>query len=233
MPWDWSASALRFITSKTQHGKPTIRGGANTARTVPTGSSFSSTRSPPSRLRWPGAGTFAIWTIRPMAWEGTEFAEIIGEAELFLNVSGGSLLRDAYMPCRRKVLIDTDPGWNHFRNYPRWDAVPDWHDISHGYRAHDYFFTYAERIGQPGCILPSMGLTWQSTRPPVVLDCWQPRPPGADVDHGDDLEELSGSYRISRRRLRDQRTGIRAGRCIAFARNRGPAARRRWQRSTD
>jgi len=110
---------------------------------------------------------------------GPEFAEIIAEADLFLNVSGGSLLRDAYMPCKRKVLIDTDPGWNHFRNYPRWDTVPDWHDICHGYRAHDYFFTYAERIGQPGCILPSMGLNWHSTRPPVVLDCWQARPPGA------------------------------------------------------
>ena len=103
--------------------------------------------------------------------------DLCREAALFLNVSGGTLLRDAYLPCPRKVLIDTDPGWNHFRNYPRWDANPNWHG-THGYRAHDHFFTYAERIGQTDCALPSLGIRWQPTRPPVVLELWQPEPPG-------------------------------------------------------
>jgi hypothetical protein len=107
-----------------------------------------------------------------------DVAEIVADADLFLNVSGGTLLRAEYMPNKRKVLIDTDPGWNHFRNYPRWDAVTGWHDISHGYRAHDHFFTYAENIGRPHCVLPSMGLNWRTTRPPVVLDCWHAQPPG-------------------------------------------------------
>jgi hypothetical protein len=106
-----------------------------------------------------------------------EVAEVVAGADLFLNVSGGTLLRDEYMPCRRKVLIDSDPGWNHFRNYPRWDANPNWNG-SHGYRAHDFFFTYAERIGRPGCALPLLGLDWKPTRPPVVRDCWRPEPPG-------------------------------------------------------
>ena len=110
--------------------------------------------------------------------DGRDFAGIVADADLFLNVSGGALLRDEYMLNKRKVLIDTDPGWNHFRNYPRWDTVKAWHDISHGYRAHDHFFTYAEKIGQPDCVLPSMGLVWHPTRPPVVLNCWQAQPPG-------------------------------------------------------
>jgi hypothetical protein len=106
-----------------------------------------------------------------------EFAEVVAGADLFLNVSGGTLLRDEYMLCRRKVLIDTDPGWNHFRNYPRWDANPVWHG-SRGYRAHDHFFTYAERIGRPVCVLPSLGIDWKPTRSPVVRDCWRAEPPG-------------------------------------------------------
>jgi hypothetical protein len=81
------------------------------------------------------------------------------------------------MRCARKVLIDTDPGWNHFVNFPKWDANPGWQG-SCGYRAHDYFFTYAERIGKPGCELPDLGIAWQPTRPPVVLDAWNPQPPG-------------------------------------------------------
>jgi hypothetical protein len=114
---------------------------------------------------------------RTFGIDAKAFAELVADADLFLNVSGGTLLRNEYMPNKRKVLIDSDPGWNHFRNYPRWDAHPNWHG-SHGYRAHDFFFTFAERIGRPGCVLPSMGLKWQPTRPPVVLGCWQPEPPG-------------------------------------------------------
>lgn len=124
------------------------------------------------------------WRFRAM--DGTShgmdedgFADVVNSADLFLNVSGGTLLRDEYMPCRRKVLIESDPGWNHFRNFPRWDANPGWH-ASHGFRAHDFFFTYAEQMGRPGCILPDFGLLWRPTRPPVVMDCWRAEPPGED-----------------------------------------------------
>lgn len=105
-----------------------------------------------------------------------ELEAVLADADIFVNVSGGTLLRDDYMKCRNKILIDTDPGWNHFRNYPRWDAQPHWHG-SHGYRAHDHFFTYAERLGRTDCPLPDMGMTWIPTRPPVVMDKWKPQPP--------------------------------------------------------
>jgi len=108
-----------------------------------------------------------------------EFRDIASKADLFLNVSGGTLLRDEYMQCPRKVLIDSDPGWNHFVNYPKWDAKPGWHG-THGYRAHDLFFTYAERIGAPDCKLPELGIKWHPTRPPVVMDRWQPVGEGTD-----------------------------------------------------
>lgn len=122
------------------------------------------------------------WHFRSMhdecyGMEAAAFADIVARADVFLNVSGGSLLRDEYMSCPRKILIDTDPGWNHFRNYPRLDAQAEWAG-GHGYRAHDYFFTYAERIGRPDCVLPSLGIQWQPTRPPVVLDQWKPEKPG-------------------------------------------------------
>jgi hypothetical protein len=93
---------------------------------------------------------------------------------VFINVSGSALLRDAYMPAKRKVIIDSDPGYNHFVNYPKWDKNPGWQG-THGYRAHDHFFTYAEKIGQPDCVLPTLGLAWQPTRPVVCLDQWHAR----------------------------------------------------------
>jgi hypothetical protein len=109
--------------------------------------------------------------------ERAKFADIVATADLFLNVSGGTLLRDEYMACGRRALIDTDPGWNHFVNYPRWDANPGWLG-THGWRAHNHFFTYATRIGQPDCLLPALGVRWHPTQPPVVIDRWQPEPPG-------------------------------------------------------
>ena len=109
-----------------------------------------------------------------------EAVAVVAEADLFLNVSGAALMRQEYLPSRRKVLIDTDPGWNHFRNYARWDAADSHWQGTAGWRAHDLYFTYAESMGHDGCTLPAMGLDWQPTRPPVVLDSWQ-REPIADA----------------------------------------------------
>jgi hypothetical protein len=110
---------------------------------------------------------------RTFGMDAASFAGVVEEAELFLNVSGGTLLRNEYLACPRKVLIDTDPGMNHFSNYPRQDNGKPW-DGGLGYRGHDFFFTYAERIGNADCILPTLGLEWHPTRPPVLLELWHP-----------------------------------------------------------
>lgn len=99
-------------------------------------------------------------------------AAFVRDADLFLNVSGSCLLRPEYMANRRKVLIDTDPGWNHFVNWPRWDRGGGHPGIA-SWRDHDAFFTYATCIGRAGCALPTFGIAWRTTLPPVVLSCWQ------------------------------------------------------------
>ena len=109
--------------------------------------------------------------------DASDFRQIVAEADLLLNVSGSTLLRDPWLRCPCKVLIDTDPGWNHFRNYPEQDRKPMWNG-GHGFRAHDVFFTYAQRIGRADCVLPTFGLEWHPTRPPVMMDRWQSAPGG-------------------------------------------------------
>ncbi|MBA3746402.1 MAG: glycosyltransferase family 1 protein [Solirubrobacterales bacterium] len=120
-------------------------------------------------LRTPGG--------RCLGLERDAIGELVADADLLLNVSGSCLLRDEYRACSRKVLIDTDPGLNHFVNYPRQDADPPLDGVA-SFRAHDHFFTYAERLGRHDCALPALGIDWLPTRPPVVLDRWQPEPPG-------------------------------------------------------
>jgi hypothetical protein len=127
-------------------------------------------------LSWFDAGLRDRWHYRDVdgvrhGMTDEQLADVLADAELFVNVSGGCLMRDEYVTSRRRILIDSDPGLNHFVNYPKWDAWPGWQG-THGYRAHDFFFTYAENLGHPTCRLPGMGLAWQPTRPPVVTDLW-------------------------------------------------------------
>jgi len=102
-----------------------------------------------------------------------ELEELIASCDLFLNVSGAVLLREDYLRARNKVLIDTDPGWNHFHRFPQQQALRASRGQP-GLEAHDHFFTYAERMGRPDCTLPTFGWDWHPTRPPVVLDEWAP-----------------------------------------------------------
>jgi hypothetical protein len=113
---------------------------------------------------------------RTYGLDAAEIADVVANADLFLNVSGGCLLRDEYRSCVRKVFVDTDPGWNQFVVFPQWDRRPE-EQRRQGFRGHDYFFTYAQRLGQIDCPLPLFGLKWHPTRPPVVLNCWSPQPP--------------------------------------------------------
>jgi hypothetical protein len=112
------------------------------------------------------------WGMDPSA-----LIETVAGADVFLNVSGMCLLREEYLESRCKVLIDTDPGWNHFVVFPRHDAGMLWPGTS-GFRAHDRFFTYAARTGRPGCQLPDLGLQWEALLPPVVTSRWTARPAG-------------------------------------------------------
>lgn len=100
-----------------------------------------------------------------------EILAAVASADVFLNVSGIAMLRDEYLASRRKVLIDTDPGWNHFVRYPEWDRDGPAEGCA-SFRAHDSFFTYAERLGESDCELPALGLEWHPTRPPAVVDAW-------------------------------------------------------------
>ena len=103
--------------------------------------------------------------------------EIVADADILLNVSGGCVLRPPYLRCSRKVLIDTDPGWNHFVIFPKMDARRRAGGPA-GFREHDHFFTYATNIGKPGCDLPTFGIEWHGTWPPVVPECWSSEGPG-------------------------------------------------------
>ncbi|MCX7915157.1 MAG: glycosyltransferase family 1 protein [Verrucomicrobiae bacterium] len=90
----------------------------------------------------------------------TQWRGFCRDARLFLNLSASSMIRPEYATIPHRVLVDTDPMFTQLSITPPY------------IQAHNHFATFAENIGQPDCRVPKLGLTWVTTRQPVVLEWW-------------------------------------------------------------
>ena len=107
------------------------------------------------------------------AWP--DVAAFCRSADLFLNISGASMMRDEYFAARAVAYLDSDPMYTQ-ATVARWkagdvDADVDWRMAV--LRRHHLFFTFAENIGAAECRVPSDVFQWIPTRQPIVLECWQ------------------------------------------------------------
>lgn len=102
----------------------------------------------------------------------TQVLEKLRDAALLLNVMG--YLADAEMLAAAplRVFLDIDPGFGQM-----WRAL----GLHDAFRGHDKFVTVGVRLGQSGCAIPTCGLEWIPTLPPVVLEKWP-------VLHGNESE---------------------------------------------
>ncbi len=109
-------------------------------------------------------------------------ARLCAGTDLFLNLSGSCWLREPYRAARVKAYVDTDPGYSQAKiaAVDAGTADDDTRFSVDLIRRHDVFFTLAEHIGAPDCLVPPCGLAWHPTRQPIVLANWPVRPPPAD-----------------------------------------------------
>jgi hypothetical protein len=86
------------------------------------------------------------------------------EADLLINVSG--MLQDEELARRPpiRVYLDLDPAFNQL-----WDAVEG---IDVGLAGHTHYATVGQAIGSDRCRVPTCGVDWLRTLPPVVLERW-------------------------------------------------------------
>jgi hypothetical protein len=91
--------------------------------------------------------------------------DIAPRADVLINISG--MLRDPELvaPPPRRVYLDLDPAFNQL-----WAAQ----GIDVGLAGHTHHVTVGQSIGRPGCTVPTLGLEWIPTLPPVVLEHWPP-----------------------------------------------------------
>ena len=94
----------------------------------------------------------------------SKLRELAADADLLVNISGHLTFPPVFERVKRRAYVDIDPGFTQF-----------WHAAGNkGARldGHDCFFTIGENIGAPDCPIPTCGVEWLRTRPPVVLDQW-------------------------------------------------------------
>lgn len=109
----------------------------------------------------------------------------IRSADLLLNVMGFCADDELLAPARHRVFLDTDPGFGQM-----------WYDLGLAdvFAGHDAYVTIGERIGTPGCSIPTCGLRWETTRQPVVLDQWPVAPPPRDRFAFGSIATWRGAY---------------------------------------
>jgi hypothetical protein len=93
-----------------------------------------------------------------------ELVERASSAELLLNLSGHLRRPEVLARVRRRVFVDLDPGYTQAWLVNGWDAEH--------IAGHDFHFTVGERIGEPGCEVPTGGIHWRPIRQPVDLSAW-------------------------------------------------------------
>jgi hypothetical protein len=95
-------------------------------------------------------------------------AQLMREADAIINLCGATNPRDEHRASKCLVFLETDPGNLQLRLAAGDGEAADFA------AAHKLLYSYGYNLGAPDCRLPTAGLRWHPTRPPVLLDQWQP-----------------------------------------------------------
>ena len=100
---------------------------------------------------------------RHLGAERDRVLRFLGDAELLINVMGFLSDEELLGAARRRVFLDTDPGFGQM-----WREL----GLADVFAGHDDHVTIGERIELPACEIPTCGLNWITTPQPVVLEHW-------------------------------------------------------------
>ena len=140
-------------------------------------------------------------------WLGPDAAradELLKTADIVLNVSGSTSLKEDYLSCSRLVYFGTDPVGDELL-YAAGDArrtamIDEHQDV----------VTYGENIGTPRSPLPPLPRLRGHTRQPVLIDMWEA---GADSPPMRDLFTTVGNWR------QDGQDAVFAGRPLRWSKH--------------
>ena len=98
--------------------------------------------------------------------------EICRTADVFVNLSCSTFLRDEYQGIPVRVLIDTDPMFTQIQYLSQQMFTPGKSGLREMVDGHSHHFTFGENIGADDCRIPDCGINWRPTRQPICLALW-------------------------------------------------------------
>ena len=90
----------------------------------------------------------------------------VQNSALLINVMGYLHDTEILAAAPRRVFLDIDPGFPQM-----WREL----GLADLFTGHDDFVTVGERVGRQDCSIPTGGIDWITTRPPVALEHWPRR----------------------------------------------------------
>jgi hypothetical protein len=119
----------------------------------------------------------------------TELDRRLAAADVLVNLSGVTVLREQHLRVPARVYLETDP-------------VTPQIEVAQGRRftidflsAHTHHFTYGENFGAPDCGVPIERFDYRPTRPPVILDWWAN---GAPPERGASFTTIANWHQTSK-----------------------------------
>lgn len=103
-----------------------------------------------------------------------ELRDLLASADVIVNLTGSTELREEHMAVPVRVFLETDPGLPQFQVAKGERGAIDYLD------AHTHHVTYASNIGGEDCELPAVPYEYITTVPPVIVDWWTARAPADD-----------------------------------------------------
>lgn len=103
--------------------------------------------------------------------------EVCRTADVFVNVSCSTYMRDEYRAIPVRALIDSDPMFTQIQYLSQQMFTPGEPGLRDLVDAHNFHFTFGENVGGEDCRMPGCGIDWRPTRQPVCLPHWRATEP--------------------------------------------------------
>ena len=110
---------------------------------------------------------------RTFGMDEQRVVEICRTADVFLNVSCSTYMRDEYRAIPTRVLIDTDPMFTQIQYLSQQMFTPGEPGLRDLVDAHNFHFTFGENVRDDECRMPGCGINWRPTRQPICLPHWR------------------------------------------------------------
>lgn len=106
--------------------------------------------------------------------------EVCRTADILVNISCATFMREEYHAIPIRLLIDSDPMFTQLQYVMQTGFTPGRPGMREMVDAHTHHFTFGENVGAHDCRMPACGITWRPTRQPICLPHWPVTPPPRD-----------------------------------------------------